>query len=105
MIKHLDETNFTDFISNGTTLIDFYADWCQPCKAINPIIEEISFERNDIRVGKVDADKHMDLCRSHNVRNIPTIIIFNNGIEIERTTGIKSKKNLFDIIDKLEVKS
>ena len=83
MIKKLNNQNFTDEVLNisNTVLVDFYADWCGPCKMISPIVDEISFERSDVSVCKVNVDENTTLAEKYNVMNIPTLII-----DILRTT-------------------
>lgn len=100
MSKNLNESNFKESISSGISLIDFHTSWCNPCKTLGPIIDEISFENPEINVAKVDADQNMDLCKEFNVRNIPTILLFKNGEVVERTTGLKSKKDILEMIER-----
>ena len=100
-ITELNETNYDDFVSEGVVLVDVWAAWCGPCKAISPIIDQISEEYKDkIKVGKCDADANRDKVMSLGVRNIPTIIILKNGVEVDRVKGLTSKRNLKEIIEK-----
>lgn len=94
MIKKLNNQNFTDEVLNisNTVLVDFYADWCGPCKMISPIVDEISFERSDVSVCKVNVDENTTLAEKYNVMNIPTLIVFKNRKETTRLIGYKSKE-------------
>ena len=94
MIKKLNNQNFTDEVLNisNTVLVDFYADWCGPCKMISPIVDEISFERSDVSVCKVNVDENTTLAEKYNVMSIPTLIVFKNGKETTRLIGYKSKE-------------
>lgn len=98
MALKLNEQNFHSVINTGTTLVDFYADWCGPCKMIAPIIEEISNERNDINVGKVNVDESGMLAMKYNVSSIPTIIVFKNGEEQSRIVGYRGKEEILSFL-------
>ena len=93
MIKKLNNQNFTDEVLNNddTVLVDFYADWCGPCKMIAPIIDEIAAERRDITVGKVNVDENGALATQYRVAGIPTMIVFKGGKETARLVGYKPK--------------
>ena len=86
---------FNEIISSeNITLIDFYADWCGPCKALSPIIDEIADEATNVTVGKVNVDTERDLALKYNVRSIPTMVIFKGGKEIERMVGFLPKEEI-----------
>lgn len=94
MVKKLNNQNFSDEVRNdaGTVLVDFYADWCAPCKMLSPLIDEIALEQSDITVCKVNVDESPDLAGKYNVMSIPTIIVFENGKESSRLLGYKPKE-------------
>ena len=98
MLKKLTAQNFENEISGGTALVDFYADWCGPCKMIAPIIEEIANERDDITVGKVNVDNDTPIAIKYNVVSIPTIIIFKNGVEATRIIGYRQKEDILKLL-------
>ena len=98
MLKKLTAQNFENEISSGTALVDFYADWCGPCKMIAPIIEEIANERDDITVGKVNVDNDTPIAIKYNVVSIPTIIIFKNGVEATRIIGYRQKEDILKLL-------
>ncbi len=85
--------------SNKTTIIDFYADWCMPCKMMSPVIDEIAEENDNIKVGKLNVDEAEDLAAKYNVMSIPTIIIFKNGKEEKRFVGVTSKENILNVLN------
>lgn len=98
-IKHLDDSNFDETIQNGVTLVDFYADWCGPCRMIAPIIEEIANEMSGkIVVAKLDIESAQNTTAKLNVTSIPTIIIFKGGEEVNRVVGVRDKESLLGII-------
>ena len=96
MLKKLNNHNFqNEIIENaGIALVDFYADWCGPCKMLSPIIDEIAEERTDITVGKVNVDENNSLAAKYNVMSIPTMIIFKNGKEQARVIGVRPKEDI-----------
>ena len=85
--------------SNKPVLIDFYADWCGPCRMMSPIIDEISEELGDkVKVGKVNVDENQDLAMEYAVMSIPTIVILKNG-KVEKTfVGVRDKSEIKDAL-------
>ena len=90
-VQKLNQNNFNNAIANGTTLVDFYADWCGPCRMVSPIVDEIAEERSDITVGKVNVDDENALDMKYGVMSIPTLIVFKDGQEKTRIVGARSK--------------
>lgn len=84
--------------SDKITIIDFYADWCGPCKMMSPVIDEIAEESDSVKVGKLNVDEAQDIAVKYNVMSIPTIIIFKNGKEDKRFVGVTSKGNILNSI-------
>lgn len=89
-IIHLENENFNDLIKERV-LVDFFANWCGPCKMLTPVLEKVE---SNIKVIKVDVDKYENLAREYGVMSIPTIILFESGKEIKRNIGFTSKENL-----------
>lgn len=81
------------------TLVDFYADWCGPCRMVAPTVEEIAAERTDINVVKVNVDNSPELAIRYGVSSIPTLIVFKNGEPKQKAVGVRSKAQLIDMID------
>ena len=84
--------------SDKPVLVDFYADWCGPCKMMAPVIEEIAEEAADIKVGKLNIDNEMEIAQKYGVMSIPTLIVFKNGEEVKRDLGAKAKKAVLDML-------
>ena len=100
-ITELNETNYDRFVSDGIVLVDVWAAWCGPCKAISPIIDQISEEYNGkIKVGKCDADANRDKVMALGVRNIPTVLIYKDGEIVERFVGLKPKNEIIQLVEK-----
>lgn len=82
-------------------LVDFWADWCGPCKMIGPVVEELANEyAGKLKVGKLNVDQQRQLAIEYGVMSIPTLIIFKEGKEAERIVGFRSKSDLAALIDK-----
>ena len=98
MTKKLDEQNFKTEIleKGGVALVDFYADWCGPCKMVSPIVDEIAIERSDVTVGKINVDESMSLAMHYSVESIPTLIVFKDGVEQTRIVGYVPKENILE---------
>ena len=91
-VQNLNQNNFHSAIANGTVLVDFYADWCGPCRMVSPIVDEIAEERSDITVGKVNVDDENALAMKYGVMSIPTLIVFKDGEEKTRIVGVRPKQ-------------
>ncbi len=98
-IKNLGNKNFKSVIRRGITLVDFWAPWCGPCKVAAPILNDLAESEERITVAKVNVDKQQQLAQKYKVRNIPTLIMFRDGMEVRRYVGVKSKKFLMKEID------
>lgn len=84
--------------SDKTVLVDFYADWCGPCRMIAPIVEAIAKENEDIKVVKINVDNAQDLAMQYNVMSIPTLVVIKNGQEINRNIGLADKSEILNMI-------
>ena len=96
-IIKLNKENFEKEVvqSEKTVLVDFYADWCGPCKMLSPILEEIASELGEkVKVGKLNVDESNDLAFEYEVISIPTLILFENGKVVDRLTGLRSKDEI-----------
>lgn len=84
--------------SEKQVLVDFYADWCGPCNAMAPVIEELAKElEGKVKVGKINVDENPDIAVEYNVMSIPTLIVFKNGKEEKRLVGLRNKEELINL--------
>lgn len=97
------DQNFANEVeSGGLALVDFYADWCGPCKMMAPVIEELikDYEGKGIKIGKLNVDENQATAEKYQVMGIPMIILFKDGKAAEQMTGFRSKDALVEVIDK-----
>ena len=96
MIHHLDTSNFQPTIEqNETVLVDFYAEWCGPCRALHPSLEAISNEFGEkVLVSKIDIDKNPELAKQFSVRSIPALFYFRNGEVVDQHVGLLPKHEI-----------
>ena len=88
----LTDQNFDQSIQNKTVLVDFWAGWCMPCKVMAPILNDLSGELPDGKyIGKIDIEKYPKMSQKYGIRGIPTLVLFQNGKEIDRFVGVKQK--------------
>lgn len=96
MIKYLkNEEEFLDLISDGNVLVDFYAEWCGPCKIMGEILESV-----DGNIVKVNTDMFPNLAQKFGIMSIPTLILFKNGSEADKLIGLQSKNDIIEFINK-----
>jgi thioredoxin 1 len=94
------ESTFYDIINiEKPVLVDFYATWCGPCKMLAPVLKQVKEELGDkIKIIKIDTDKNQDLAIKYQVRGVPTMILFQNGKQLWRQSGVLSKEQIMEVI-------
>ena len=102
MALNLNKNNFEQSISSGVALVDFWAEWCGPCKMQLPIIEEFSSEMDGkATVGKVNVDEQLELAQSFGIQSIPTLILFKDGKPVKKLVGLHSKESLYEEVNQV----
>ena len=98
-MKIINSAEFDETIKSGTTLIDFFADWCGPCKMLGPVIEELSAQYTDIEFAKVNVDDNMDLAEKFQIMSIPQVYMFRDGEVIGKFGGYKDAESVKAFIE------
>jgi thioredoxin 1 len=103
MVESLNDENLGSFLKkNKIALVDFYAEWCAPCKAMAPIIEELSNEmKGKVAFGKIDVDKNEESRNKYGVMSVPTLIIFSSGKLVDRIVGLFPKEMIKKRLEKI----
>ena len=99
-VLHINKDNFhTEVLdSEKPVLLDFFADWCGPCRMVGPILEEIAEEREDIKVCKVNIDEQPELAHRYRIMTIPTLMVLKNGKIVEQSVGAKPKHQILAMV-------
>ena len=97
--KHLTTAEFDQVVGAAPlAMVDFWADWCGPCRMFSPIIEQFAAEHPEIAVGKVNVDENPDLAERYRVMSIPTLLVFRNGEVTASSVGVKPKQALENMV-------
>jgi thioredoxin 1 len=100
-VKILTDLNFQNKIKTGTVLVDFWASWCMPCKLMVPVLNEVAEGANGkYTIAKVNVDEQKATAAKFGIRSIPTMILFQNGREVKRIVGVKTRDYLLKELDR-----
>ncbi len=99
MIIKANSENFKEVIQRDRVLVDFYADWCGPCKMLSPILEEIGNERSSVKIVKVNVDEEENIAREYGIMSIPTLVLFENGSLKKSQTGFLPKEQVLEFME------
>ena len=99
-VQMINKNNFEEIKnSDKLVLLDFYADWCGPCRMVAPILHEIAEERPDVIVGKINVDEEEDLAAAFGVYSIPTLVVMKKGEVVRQTSGARPKAQLLAMLE------
>lgn len=100
-VLNIKKDNFQSVVleSNKPVLVDFFANWCGPCRMLSPIVDAFAQEHPHIKVGKVNVDDESELAKQFRVMTIPTVLVFENGKEIKRSVGAISEEELEELFE------
>ena len=99
-VQMINKNNFEEVKnSDKLVLLDFYADWCGPCRMVAPILHEIAEERPDVIVGKINVDEEEDLAAAFGVYSIPTLVVMKNGSIVRQTSGARPKAQILAMLE------
>jgi len=102
-IKDLNNESFDDFVKGGVAVVDFWAEWCGPCKMMAPVFKEAAEELDGkASFGKVDVDKNQELAQKFGVMSIPTLLLFKGGEPVDRGVGVVAKEDLVKRVEGLK---
>jgi thioredoxin 1 len=102
LIEQLTEQNFNNKIKKGVALVDFWAEWCMPCRMMAPVLNDVAeATEGKASVYKLNVDEQKQVAARFTIRSIPTMILFKDGREVERIVGMKSKESLLSSIEKV----
>jgi thioredoxin 1 len=97
--KYLDEDNFSEGIKSGVVLVDFYADWCGPCRMLTPVLEKVAGElQGKATIAKIDIDKAQKTASTFQVTSIPTLVLFKEGKEVGRLVGLRDEATIKEFV-------
>jgi thioredoxin 1 len=103
MVETISDANISSVLEkNEITVIDFWAEWCGPCRVLGPIVDEVAKNNRDILIGKVNVDENSDLSQEYGVRGIPTLVFLKNGAVSQKLVGVVSQAKIQEVIDSLK---
>ncbi len=99
-VIRINKDNFQNEVlnSNKPVLLDFYADWCGPCRMLGPIVDEIAEERADIKVGKINVDEQSELAEKFGIFSIPALVVIKDGKIVNQAVGVRPKEQILSML-------
>lgn len=99
-VLNVNKDNFDSVrTSEKTVLLDFYADWCGPCRAVSPIVDEIAKENSQYLVGKINVEQEQELARTFKIFSIPTLVVIKDGKVVQKSAGVRPKSEILAMLE------
>lgn len=98
-IIHGNEDNFNDLINGEVVLVDFFAEWCGPCKMLAPVLEDLANDRSELKIVKIDVDLNSNLAKNYGIMSVPTLMLFKNGELVSTKHGFMPKEQITSWIE------
>jgi thioredoxin 1 len=103
MVETISDANITSVLKqNDIAVIDFWAEWCGPCRTLGPIVDKVAEQNSDVLIGKVNVDDNSGLAQEYGVRGIPTLVFLKNGKVSQKLVGVVSAEKIQGVIDSLK---
>ena len=102
MVLEINSANFDNEVlaHNGVMVVDFFANWCGPCRKLAPILEEVEGELANVKFAKINTDENLEMAKKYQVSGLPTLMVFKNGEAVERLVGLMPKSSIITNIEK-----
>ncbi len=102
MVVQINTDNFNNEVlaHQGVVVVDFFADWCGPCRKMGPILEEVESELSAVKFAKINTDENLEAAKQYQVSGLPTLMVFKNGEAVERLVGLMPKSSIITNIEK-----
>ena len=96
MVKEINTENFDNEVlaHNGVMVVDFFANWCGPCRKLAPLLEEVESELSNVKFAKINTDENLEMAKKYQVSGLPTLMVFKNGEAVERLVGLMPKSTI-----------
>lgn len=98
-IIHGNEDNFNDLINGEAVLVDFFTEWCGPCKMLAPVLEDLASDRSELKIVKIDVDLNSNLAKNYGIMSVPTLMLFKNGELVSTKHGFMPKEQITSWIE------
>ena len=102
MVLEINSENFENEVlaHNGVIVVDFFANWCGPCRKLAPLLEEVESELSQVKFAKINTDENLEMAKKYQVSGLPTLMVFKNGEAVERLVGLMPKSSIITNIEK-----
>jgi len=100
-MQKVNKEQFSNIISKGIVLVDFFAEWCGPCRTLGPLLEKLAVEFTDVNIIKVNVDEEKELAQNFEIRSIPAMLFFKNGVLVDKMVGMQQSNKIKEKLNAL----